>query len=39
VNDPAIYPPAEVTDKLEQASTEPNLVQLRADAWNRFLAS
>jgi spermidine/putrescine transport system substrate-binding protein len=39
VNDPAIYPPAEVTDKLEQASTEPNLVQLRADAWNRFLAA
>jgi spermidine/putrescine transport system substrate-binding protein len=39
VNDPAIYPPPEVTDKLEQAISEPRIVQLRADAWNRFLAA
>jgi putrescine transport system substrate-binding protein len=39
INDPSIYPPPEVTDKLEQAITEPQLVQLRADAWNRFLAA
>jgi spermidine/putrescine transport system substrate-binding protein len=40
VNDPSIYPPPEVTDKLEQAFTEdPEVVQLRADAWNRFLAA
>jgi spermidine/putrescine transport system substrate-binding protein len=37
--DPAIYPPAEVTDNLEFATTEPEVVQLRADAWNRFLAA
>jgi spermidine/putrescine transport system substrate-binding protein len=39
INDPSIYPPPDVTDKLEQAITEPQLVQLRADAWNRFLAA
>jgi len=39
VNDPSIYPPPEVTEKLEYAITEPDIVQLRADAWNRFLAS
>lgn len=39
VNDPSIYPPPEVTDKLEYAETDPAIVQLRADAWNRFLAA
>ena len=39
VNDPSIYPPPEVTDKLEYAETDPEIVQLRADAWNRFLAA
>jgi spermidine/putrescine transport system substrate-binding protein len=38
-NDPSIFPPPDVTDKLEQASTEPEIVQLRSDAWNRFLAA
>jgi spermidine/putrescine transport system substrate-binding protein len=39
VNDPSIYPPAEVVDKLEFARTDADIVQLRADAWNRFLAA
>jgi spermidine/putrescine transport system substrate-binding protein len=39
VDDPSIYPPPEVTDKLEYAETDPAIVQLRADAWNRFLAA
>jgi spermidine/putrescine-binding protein len=39
VNDPAIYPPSEVIDNLEYATTEAAVVQLRADAWNRFLAA
>lgn len=40
VNDPAIYPPSDVTDNLEVArSDDPEIVQLRADAWTRFLAA
>jgi spermidine/putrescine transport system substrate-binding protein len=39
VNDPSIYPPAEVVDELEFARTDADIVQLRADAWNRFLAA
>jgi spermidine/putrescine transport system substrate-binding protein len=39
VNDPSIYPPAEVVDQLEFARTDADIVQLRADAWNRFLAA
>jgi spermidine/putrescine transport system substrate-binding protein len=39
VNDPSIYPSAEVLDRLEFARTEVDIVQLRADAWNRFLAA
>jgi len=39
VNDPSIYPTSEVIENLEYAITEPAIVQLRADAWNRFLAA
>ena len=34
--DPAIYPPSEVTDKLEANSGDPLALQLRTDAWTRF---
>jgi spermidine/putrescine-binding protein len=37
--DTSIFPPAEVTDKLEIASAEPAVVQLRASAWTKFLAA
>ena len=37
--DPSIFPAPEVTDKLEIASAEPAVVQLRATAWTKFLAS
>jgi spermidine/putrescine transport system substrate-binding protein len=40
VNDPSIYPSPDVLEKLEFARTDdPEIVQLRADAWNRFLAA
>jgi spermidine/putrescine transport system substrate-binding protein len=39
VNDPSIYPTPEVLDNLEYATTEASVVQLRTDAWNRFLAA
>jgi spermidine/putrescine transport system substrate-binding protein len=38
-NDPSIYPPPEVTDKLESSSADPLAVQLRTDAWRRFQAA
>ena len=38
-NDPSIFPTPDVLEKLEIARTTPGIVQLRADAWNRFLAA
>lgn len=38
-NDPSIYPPPEVTDKLEATAGDPEAVQLRTDAWRRFQAA
>ncbi|HEX2030799.1 MAG TPA: spermidine/putrescine ABC transporter substrate-binding protein [Actinomycetota bacterium] len=38
-NDPNIYPPAEVTDKLEATSGDPEALQLRVEAWRRFQAA
>jgi spermidine/putrescine transport system substrate-binding protein len=38
-NDPSIFPTPDVLENLEIARTTPGIVQLRADAWNRFLAA
>jgi spermidine/putrescine transport system substrate-binding protein len=38
-NDPAIYPAAEVTDKLESAIADPRFLQLRNEAWTKFKAA
>jgi spermidine/putrescine transport system substrate-binding protein len=37
--DPSIYPPAEVTDKLEAASGDPVALEQRTEAWRRFQAA
>jgi spermidine/putrescine transport system substrate-binding protein len=36
VNDPSIYPPAEVTEKLEATASDPLLVEQRTEAFTRF---
>jgi spermidine/putrescine transport system substrate-binding protein len=36
VNDPSIYPPAEVTNKLEATASDPLLVEQRTEAFTRF---
>jgi spermidine/putrescine transport system substrate-binding protein len=38
-NDPAIYPPEDVADKLEVAQASPDWLQLRNEAWTKFKAA
>lgn len=38
-NDPAIYPPAEVTANLEFAQATPEWLRLRNEAWTKFKAA
>lgn len=38
-NDPAVYPPAEVTEKLEVAEPTPDWLALRNEAWTKFKAA
>jgi spermidine/putrescine transport system substrate-binding protein len=38
-NDPGVYPPAEVVDKLEVAQANPDWTALRNEAWTKFKAA
>jgi spermidine/putrescine transport system substrate-binding protein len=38
-SDPNIYPPAEVVDRLEFNNGDPEVLDLRSDAWRRFQAA
>jgi spermidine/putrescine transport system substrate-binding protein len=38
-NDPSIYPPPEVVDRLEANNGDPVALDLRQDAWRRFQAA
>lgn len=38
-NDPAVYPPAEVAEKLEVAQATPEWTALRNEAWTKFKAA
>jgi spermidine/putrescine transport system substrate-binding protein len=38
-NDPAVYPPADVREKLEVARATPEWVALRNEAWTKFKAA
>jgi hypothetical protein len=38
-NDPAVYPPDEVVDKLEVFTPTPDILKLRTDAFAKFKAA
>jgi putrescine transport system substrate-binding protein len=35
-NDPSIYPPAEVTERLEATASDPLILEQRTEAFTRF---